>query len=68
MPTSCTTSTSSSSLELGASPSFSLHLLSLPQASSKKDELKLHRASSIILQAGELIPSPPLSIPKIWKP
>jgi hypothetical protein len=59
--TSCTTSTSCSSLELGASPSFSLHLSPLPQASSKKDELELHQASSTILQPLPVFHSSPVS-------
>ena len=60
-PTSCTTSTSSSSLELGASPSFSLHLLSLPQASSKEDELELHQALYPILKSLPVFHSSPVS-------
>jgi hypothetical protein len=48
-------------LGVGASPSFSLHILPLPQASSKKDELELHQASSIILQPLPVFHSSPMS-------
>ena len=68
-PTSYTTSTSSSFLELGASPSFSLQSLPLPQASSKENELELHQALYLILkplpvfQPSPVSSSPPRSIP-----